>query len=53
MPKEVLKHVGDGRRTARRYSLLGTPRIDLFDQLRFDPDVDVAGFRFMPAMWGT
>jgi hypothetical protein len=46
MLKEVLKHVTDGRRAARRYSLMGAPRIDLLDQLRFDPDVDVCGFPF-------
>jgi hypothetical protein len=44
MLEEVLKHVANCGRSARRHSLPGTPGVDLLDQLRLDPDVDVCGF---------
>jgi hypothetical protein len=32
---------------------LGTPCVDLLDQLRLDPDIDICVFRFMPGSWGA
>jgi hypothetical protein len=46
MLEKVLKHVANCGRSAWRYSLSGPRRIDLLDQLRLDPDVDICGFPF-------
>ena len=46
MLEELLKHLTDRCCPARLYSLLGAPHIDLLDQLRLDPDVDIRGFPF-------
>lgn len=44
MLEELLEHVDDCRRPARRYSLPGAPSVDFLDQLRLDPDVNICGF---------
>ena len=46
MLQELLDHVDDCRRSARRYSLPVAPGIDFLDQLGFDPDVDICCFSF-------
>jgi hypothetical protein len=42
----MLKHVADRGGSARQDSLLGTPGVDLLDQLWLDPDIDIRGFPF-------
>jgi hypothetical protein len=42
----MLKHVADRGGSAWQDSLLGTPRVNLLDQLRLDPDIDICGFPF-------
>ena len=49
MLKELLKHVDDRRRPARQHSLPGSPDVDLLDQFRLDPDVDIRGLPFHAA----
>ena len=46
MLKELLEHVDYCRRAAWRDSLPVAPGIDLLDQLRLYPDVDIRGFSF-------
>jgi len=46
MLKQTLKHRDDRRRPAERHSLPGAPGVDLLDQLRLNPDVDICGFPF-------
>src|SRR6516225_10632022 len=40
----MLKHIDDRRRAAWRHPLPVAPRVDLFDQLRLNPDVNICGF---------
>jgi hypothetical protein len=46
MLEELLQHVDDCRRSARRHALPVAPGVDFFDQLGLDPDVNICGFPF-------
>jgi hypothetical protein len=46
MFEELIEHVDDCRRPARRFSLPGAPSVDPLDQPGLDPDVDICGFVF-------
>jgi hypothetical protein len=46
MFEELIEHVDDCRRPARRDSLPGAPSVDPLDQPGLDPNVDICGFPF-------
>jgi hypothetical protein len=44
--EELIEHVDDCRRPARRHSLPGAPGVDPLDQPGLDSDVNICGFLF-------
>ena len=52
MFEEMIEHVDDCRRPARRYSLPGSPGVDPLNQLWLNSDVDIGGLPFHAAQAG-